>query len=218
MAQIYSKSQVAFTFTAERLLESYENCYFWTFTWIGVYPDWWYGYQWNRFMLCFRTFFGRGIRGVRVVEISPGGHGLHFHAILNRRFNVNMVRRIGRRFGIGRVQVARVDSGTVKYMIKYMRKAYARPIGVRVWGCIGGWKSSRKNSIQVDSPFHRNMKRLIRRNVRLGFNETQKVLAWSKAYGDIKDWPINGRFNRGTDYYLRPTRRYGPKKYTNCPF
>jgi len=115
--------------------------YFWTFTTIEPLADWQAGPVWHRFSVELCNLYGGLLRGLRVVELHAE-HGIHWHALLNRRVWVGEVRRIGARYGIGRVQAKRVrgdGEAAIKYLAKYLSKDGGQMFGgLRRLGAIGG--------------------------------------------------------------------------------
>src|ERR1700761_2560151 len=97
--------------SASRMFELYPSVYFWTFTWPKCMPDWRYVYSWNDFSNALCSFMGRTLYGLRVWEIHPGeySHGLHCHALLNRRINIHIVKRLAKKYGLGHCWVTKAD-------------------------------------------------------------------------------------------------------------
>lgn len=152
-----SKSEVAFRWSCERLFETEERVYFWTFTFTRVMPDWCYSGVWFRFIKEVCDLYGGLLRGVKVVELHQT-RGIHYHALLNRRVWVGEVRRIGKRYGIGRVHVVAADPGAVDYLAKYLSKGHRDENKLHAkcarWGTVGRFKGVRVKDIEVKSSFH----------------------------------------------------------------
>ncbi|SDU18212.1 hypothetical protein SAMN05444156_2455 [Verrucomicrobium sp. GAS474] len=153
-----NKSLVAFQLTCDKLFARYEVLYFWTFTFKEAMPDWYYSRTWNRFWVDFTGHFPDLIRGVKVAEHHKT-HGLHYHAILNQRLPVGLVRRIGSKYGIGRVHVMKCDKGAVGYLEKYLGKQHWKDFhaGCRRWSPVGTWDHTKVSDIVVESDFTRQL-------------------------------------------------------------
>lgn len=150
-----TRSEAAFHLSCEKLFDENDNIYFWTFTFTDVLDDWIYSYRWKGFArtLC-QCLYGGTLLGLRVIEPHES-HGLHYHALLNQRVWVRMVRRIGKRWGIGRVHVEKADRDTARYLAKYLRKgAFNSPVRLSKWGTVGGFKAVRVQDIIVESGFN----------------------------------------------------------------
>lgn len=157
-----TRSEAAFLFSAERLFDQEPELYFWTFTWKDVMPDWYYANSWSRFVDKLSYMYGGTLRGLKVVELHKQ-HGIHYHCLLNKRVWVGEVRRVAERFGLGRVHVKRADRGAITYLSKYLSKQFIskNKLHARVgrWGTIGGFRSCKVKDVEIDSPFHRRIKR-----------------------------------------------------------
>lgn len=153
-----TKTEFAFTCTAGSLFDESDDVYFWTFTLVKGMPDWFYGNTWNHFLRAIEDHIDGNVSGVRVIEPHKQ-HGLHFHALVNRRLSVRFIRRIGKRFGFGRIHVKKADSGAVGYLSKYLTKQFAKEhklhAGIRRWSAFGATRKSRVRDIEVDSPVTR---------------------------------------------------------------
>lgn len=142
------KTRIAYLLTAQGLAkhcqETGQDLYFWTFTTKERLPDWRLSPIWRRFVRDVCNLFRNDefpLTGVRVLERHKSGY-LHYHAIVNRRIPVDMVRSIGARYGIGRVHVAKLNSpkGGLIYAAKYMSKQNrikGRGCRLKIWGTIG---------------------------------------------------------------------------------
>lgn len=153
-----TKTEFAFTCTASSLFAESDDVYFWTFTLVKVMPDWCYGRTWDHFLCAVSQHIDGNVSGVRVLEPHKL-HGLHYHALVNRRLSVHFLRRIGKRFGFGRIHVKRADSGAISYLSKYLTKQFTREhklhAGIRRWSSFGATTKSRVSDIEVDSPLAR---------------------------------------------------------------
>lgn len=155
---MYTKSKAAFIMTCNRMFDNWEDIYFWTFTFKDVYEDSRVMKFWADFSNALCRKMGNMLLGVRVVEVHPGGHGLHFHALLNQRVPMWLVRRVGYRFGIGICWVEKCDRGTAFYLAKYLSKEHQLAPGARHWGTIGGFEACRVRDIEVDSILTHNVR------------------------------------------------------------
>ncbi len=153
-----TKTQFAFTCTAGSLFAESDDVYFWTFTLTKGMPDWWYGRTWLHFLRAVEHHIDGNVSGVRVIEPHKV-HGLHYHALVNRRLSVHFLRRIGKRYGFGRIHVKHADSGAIAYLAKYLTKQFTKEhrlhTGVRRWSSFGATSKSRVCDIEVDSPMAR---------------------------------------------------------------
>lgn len=174
--------------TCQKLFTVYPKCYFWTFTFKDVYPDWWYPQHWDVFCKNLEHLYGGWIPGVRVIEPFPGGHGLHYHAIVGVRVYKGLVDRVGKRVGMGRTHVVKCDINTAFYLAKYLTKKSNLHRGMRKWGMMGGFVGVKKNDIQTDSIFHRNMAELFH-GKKVGFVMSSAVKLRSEIYGPLETWP-----------------------------
>lgn len=223
---MYTKTKAAFLISAFRFFERNPRVYFWTFTFRQVKDDVWYMYQWSEFLRYVQDRHGRIFTGLRVVEAGEGGHGLHFHALVNRRFAVQIMRRLGKRFGIGRIQVVRCDEGAAWYLSKYMGKD-SLPLakGIRRWAAIGGYKPTKVNSVVVESTLTENIRWIQERcKVRqIPYDGFQYVSKQTMLYGVIANWPREKLRCVGTNSAIvnkawSPMKYRGSKYYANRPF
>jgi len=225
----YSKSQAAFVLTCEKLFDTFPKLYFWTFTFKTVMPDWRYSYAWAAFIRDLQNLHGQMILGVKCIEVHPGGHGLHYHAILNVRVNAHIVRRIGKRYGIGRVHVRTCNIGAAYYLVPYLRKEDGLSKGIRRWSTVGGFVGVKKRDIEVDSPYQRNMQRLSGGR-KVGFALATTIYRITQTWGDLESWPDSELAKLGVQadwlrsvtrttkvYALKPDMVYLPKRKRELP-
>jgi len=185
---IMARSKVAFLMSCEKFFATRKRAYFWTFTFPRVMPDHWYPNTWNRFMRKVQDVWPL-VQGLRVVEIHPGGHGLHYHAIVDERLNVHIVRRLWKQCGGGyRIQAQTASRESAMYLAKYIAKSGQLGSGMRRWGCIGGFKGVRCKNLEIDSSFHRNFAVLCGKR-RVPIQESRLIYSLSLLHGDIVDWP-----------------------------
>jgi hypothetical protein len=185
---MYSKSQAAFIMSARKFFSTRRVVYFWTFTFKRVMPDWWYPVAWKRFCTDLHNHYHGFCQGLRVIEIHPGGHGLHYHAILDARLSVHIVRRFGNRVGMGRVQVEVATVGAAEYLAKYLAKRNFLTKGMRKWGTIGGFKAVKARDVVIDSCYHRNQ-RLLGQGRQMTYEVSTWIFQQSILWGDWADWP-----------------------------
>lgn len=152
-----NKSKAAFLLTARGLFEKYPKVYFWTVTFYRLHSDWEGSRLFSKFLDHLREVVGRkGWGGVRVVELHKE-HGIHYHMLVTERLAVDLVRRVGRCYGIGRIQVDRADVDTADYLAKYMSKSGDRARcqsgrRMRKWAAFGDVPRVRVSDLVNDSP------------------------------------------------------------------
>lgn len=161
--KIMTKTLAAFRFTAESFSAEYRPCYFWTFTFTTVMPDWYYCRTWALFFRQLQDLYGGLLRGVKVLEFHKT-HGVHYHCLLNVRIWVGEVRRIGKRYGIGIVHVIRARPDHVAYMAKYLEKDFHQKEQVFAkmarWGTVGGYQGTKVSNIKVEGRFQAHIARV----------------------------------------------------------
>lgn len=154
------RSRHALLFTISRMAKE-GDLYMWTFTLrhrepIDAAIEYW------RRMCTDILIRGLGMRGVRVFELHPRGHGLHVHVVTPCYIHVSEVR--ARLVGTpwGRVHVRKVDSGELgaEYVGKYLRKSKRHPglKGKRLWQTFGGFEGCRVLDVEGDSTLAKRMK------------------------------------------------------------
>jgi len=190
-----TKSEAAFRMSCHKLFSENRRIYFWTFTNKVPVADWQAGPVWHRFSVELCNLYGGLLRGLRVIELHRD-HGIHWHCLLNKRVWVGEVRRIGARYGIGRVHVERADGkGAVDYLAKYLSKK-EKPYGCRVrkWGAVGGFAAVRKVDVVVESSYHTNVKYCLGLNggKRLSFAFVQSIMDVSRNYGVLPPSILEG--------------------------
>jgi hypothetical protein len=155
--KILNKSQAAFVMSCRELFRKEKHVFFWTFTFPRCMPDWYYPRTWNVFMRAIQDQYGGFLQGLRVCEVHENGHGLHYHALINQRISVYIVRRLWAKYGGGHVQVDTATAESAEYLAKYLTKQNPLWPGMRRWGTIGGFRQVKVKSIVVESAFHRNV-------------------------------------------------------------
>lgn len=188
-----SKSKAAFLMSAEKLFNQNKQIYFWTFTFKAVEYDERAMYLWGNYAHALRDFFGHSFQGLRVVEIHGGeySHGLHFHALLNKRISIHIVRRIGKRFGFGRISVEPCDIGAAHYLTKYLSKENELPSGTRKWAPMGGFIPCKVRNVVVESTLSRNIKWVQNHMSKAKFTYAFFIYLNQQThrYGAIENWP-----------------------------
>lgn len=181
------KSKVAFWLTAERLFKSNVHVYFWTFTFAVLHSDTEASKLFTQFLYHLRRSLGGDWGGVRVAELHKE-HGVHFHALINRRLAVDWVRRIGKCHGIGRIHVCKARRDAVDYLGKYLTKQREGPRHeksgrrMRRWAAFGPVARTRVSDLVNDSPMW-----VFRRKEKLGWlgfrNERLLQVCWNRGEG-----------------------------------
>jgi len=183
---MYSKSQAAFIMSAEKLFDGADKVYFWTFTFKDVWPDWYYPPVWNKFMKKLIVVYPF-IRGLRVLEPAER-HGLHYHCLLTPRMNIHLVKRIAKPWGFGRIHVVRCNEETRFYLSKDLVGGNPLWKGMRRWGKGGGFNHVKTCNIEVDSVFHRNVKKLCMGEQK-GFAKIHDIWKRTMIHGPVEEWP-----------------------------
>jgi len=156
-------------------------CYLWTLTFAKTYPDSWCGNMHGRLVTALHhdTRNPRNnlplFAGVRVSELHPSGHGLHFHWVIKGRLPLDLVRKRAKQSGFGHVFIARdkrnrfrkIDVGAAGYLAKYLTKG-DKLKGVRSWACIGNYNGTKTRDIEFDSDSNRVFRAAYRTAKQLG--------------------------------------------------
>lgn len=194
MPYAISKSSAAFYMTCERLFQTQEYVYFWTFTFKNVYADWIYSNAWAGFIRELSNWYGQGLFGVRVIEPHKS-HGLHYHALLNQRIPIGLVRRIGKKYGIGHVWVKRADPGSIGYLAKYLQKAKDNPLhpGMQRWHTVGGFVGVRKNDLVLECLTSNVMRQFSAFMGQIHFGVSCLLYHYARCYGYLGDWTYENR-------------------------
>lgn len=151
-----TKSAAAFQLNAARLWQKGFRVYFWTFTFAELQNDWDALRHFTHFLDHLRKVLGGDWSGVRVAELHKT-HGVHFHALINRRLDVHWVRRIARCHGFGRIHVQVAGPGAAPYLGKYLTKQRSGPLtqsgrSARRWSSFGPLPPTRVKDIVLDCP------------------------------------------------------------------
>lgn len=181
-----NSSQFAFEQSAARLFETHAKIYFWTFTLVETIPDWCYSSVWDRLSRDLQNVYGGTLAGLKVIELHAE-HGIHWHCLLNRRVWVGQVRRIGRRYGVGRVHVKRADQGAIAYLTKYLSKEWKQEHRMFArcarWGTVGRFRGVKIRNVEMSSPWHERMRICQEATGRskFPFIFARAILAWPDA-------------------------------------
>jgi hypothetical protein len=188
---IVVKSRFAFEFTVRKMLRQNPKLYFWTFTFREVHSLKKAMGLWNEFLTLLKRKFG--FRGVRVLELHEE-HGCHFHVIVNRRFRIQTVLSLGKRYGFGRIDVRRIKDAeqAVSYLCKYLSKPRVPCLRrARLWSAFGKIERTRVKDIIVDTPKIRLLRRVMGKpSVEDELNGTQAASLGSK------NWRRESNFQR----------------------
>jgi len=185
------KSRFAFEFTVRKMLRQNPRLYFWTFTFRDVHSLKEAMQLWNEFL----TLLKRKLqfRGVRVLELHDE-HGCHFHVIVNRRYPIETILSLGKRYGFGRIDVRRVKDAnqSVSYLCKYLSKPRVRCLKrARLWSAFGEIERTRVKDVILDTPKVRLLRRIMGKpSVEDELNGTQT------ASFAAKNWRGESNFQR----------------------
>lgn len=147
-----SKQQCAFMWSAEDLRETTGRLYFWTFTFKHTYNLWEYMALWDIFTKAFEHLATeQGLYGIRVCQLHPGGHGLHFHCLFNQYIDARRVWVLCRKWQMG-CDAKKVPQAEwmnhVRYMCRYLtRDAEKFPIHIRRVGSMWGFPMHVKTDV-----------------------------------------------------------------------
>ncbi|OAM88046.1 hypothetical protein OH491_07750 [Termitidicoccus mucosus] len=146
-----NKSKVAFIMSVEKLFDESEHVYMWTLTFREVMPVWWYMNTHTLFVREVQKWY-KNFKGLRVTEVHDM-HGIHYHWLVDTWMDADLIRMIGKRFGIGRVHVVEADRGAALYLAKYMSKKGQAPMFRKLskWGTLGGFVPCRVGDIEIQS-------------------------------------------------------------------
>jgi hypothetical protein len=190
-----SKSHAAFLMTVRQLFTDYPKIYFWTFTFKAVYHDWQYSGLWARIIKEVAYHYrGEGFFcGVRVLEAHKE-HGLHYHALLNVRIPVEMVRRIGERWGLGRIHVQRATPESAFYLGKYLTKDETKLYrGIARWATVGGYCGVKVKDVELRSNAVDAVRAFSDKLGQLDFRLTRIIFTFATMFGPIASWEFDTR-------------------------
>lgn len=179
-----TKTKAAFQLTAQGLFERFPRVYMWTVTFACVQSDWEGSKRFSAFLKHLREVVGKGWGGVRVCELHKD-HGVHFHMLVTERLAVDLVRRVGRCHGIGRIHVCRARPESGAYLAKYLSKQKEGPRHesgrkMRRWAAFGEVPRVRVSDLVNDRPMW-----VFRREKNLPFlnYKAEKILERCWDYG-----------------------------------
>ena len=159
------KSRIAFQFSMENFKT---GLFLWTFTWPKPMGPKEGSRLWGNFLRGKSRSSPHGFNacfpfaaGLRVFEMHPGSdryvpglsHGLHVHAIIDRRLPVEIMRSIWEdEANGGRIHVRAIPAERAMYIGKYLAKQRVECMkGMRLWAPIGRAETSKVKDIVVDS-------------------------------------------------------------------
>jgi hypothetical protein len=183
------KSRFAFEFTVRKMLRQNPKLYFWTFTFREVHSLATAMRLWNQLL----TVLKRSLqfRGVRVLELHEE-HGCHFHVITNKRFQIEELLALGKRYGFGRTNVKRVTdpAQAVSYLCKYLSKPRARCLRrARLWSAFGKIERTRVRDVVLDTEKMRLLRRIIGKpSVQDELNGTESPVVEPKRWGPERNF------------------------------
>jgi len=180
---------MAFLFSAQKLISQSPRATFFTFTFVKYHNVDDAHKAWNSIQAeCRRKF--RNWRGIRVTEVHPGGHGIHFHCLFAGYIPLHPLKSVASRFGFGDIKPLEVGPGTPHYLAKYLRKPQPMLGRRRKWGMIGGFKGSRVRDIEVKSLLAENCRAV---RAKLGVWGRQlflMVASYTSKFGHVTEWPV----------------------------
>jgi len=222
-----SKSHAAFLHSVAKMYENWPGeVYMWTFTFKKYQSDERAMMRWKELSRKLQDEFPL-LRGIRVVEVHPGGgihnlsHGLHFHCLFNRRVSIHWLKRIASKYDFGRTSVRKVPEAEARYIGKYLTKAQPELAkGARRWGTIGWSGATKVRDIQPESNFHTNLQKIQKLT---GANQLSPDIIHScfvntRLFGELKNWPVQKFYysNRAQDFFESDDWRkhFGPREGT----
>lgn len=163
-----NRSKAAFRLSVQTFFEQVERgehqAFLWTFTLKKVISVADAFKAWNKFAKALWKYGlhpetgEQTIVGIRVAEFHPGGHGVHFHVLINRRIPIQAVRRRAEQYGFGWIDVRRAHCGKGTlggYLSKYLSKRDRPPCfkGRRLWQAFGQWGQTKCKDVVIKSEF-----------------------------------------------------------------
>jgi len=222
-----NKTKAAFLLTCDKLFHHADGkrarrVYMWTLTFRTVISDEIAFKCWNHLntLLVRRYRPTMELPGVRVVEVHPGGHGLHFHVLIAARLPIDEVRKMAIIAGFGRIHVQKCKRGAAEYCAKYLSKKDdgLKPY-TRRWGMFAGFKGTRVRDIVCESELAENCRavhKVVGKWSRELFVAVNRLTA---KFGHVLDWPTfppladRVQFERGdswlpdwAEHVIRPVR------------
>src|ERR1035437_28078 len=139
----------AFMLSMDRMLplltKTKKGCsyvYLWTFTFKEVLNTKEASRRWNHFTTIFkRQFPTTPMLRVFELHMAEYSHGLHVHALLPFRLDVNQIRKLSERAKFGRIHTKIIDSNKgqnylAKYLIKQRKEMPKCLRGMRLWAAV----------------------------------------------------------------------------------
>lgn len=150
-----TREQWALVFSMERLASVTGELYQWLFTFKDVHCLWHYPQIWHRFQFDLEHHVPVGCLGIRVLELHPGGHGVHYHCAFSDRIDARSVWRVARKHGMNWISGKRWHGPPETlglYLAKYLGKGFKRrlPVQIRRWGGIFGMPCCRVGDVRTD--------------------------------------------------------------------
>lgn len=192
-----NRSGIACWWSILNLVQTDFPCYLWTLTTAETLPHSYYGEFHKNLMrdLGHKArdgFLPKNWGGVRVVEVHPNGHGLHFHWVMRGYLPIKVVRDCTTRAGFGRIHVDPdpVSPKAASYLAKYLTKG-ERIFGVRAWACIGNYDGVKTRDVEFDSDTARVFRRVFRAATDQGYDNRQAFImarlcsTWYEANPEI---------------------------------
>jgi hypothetical protein len=133
----------------DSLFERSSHVYMWTFTFPETLHAWLAAHSWLTLWQKLNNYYGR-CSGVRVMEFHRD-HGIHFHVLIDRRVSIDVVRRMCRQCGFGRVHVCEIRREDRYYVAKYVNKDRDMPQGLRRWASFGTKHKTRCRDLEMRS-------------------------------------------------------------------
>lgn len=177
-------------------------CYLWTLTFPKTYNDAWCGQMHSRLVRYLNKdakrhpqYFSHGFGAVRVCEVHPDGHGLHYHWVIRGRIQLSYFRHRARQCGFGHIFIARhankrfrrVDAGVAAYLAKYLLKA-DKVTGIRSWACLGDYVGTKTRDVEFDSRKNRVFRQAYANAKTAGGTRPQ---CYSAAVIEARNWEHN---------------------------
>lgn len=127
--------------------------------------------------------------GVKVVEVHPGGHGVHFHWVVKPRIPIKVLLSIGRECGFGRISVHEkpATEKLAKYLVKYLCKG-EKLSGLKRWSCIGDFKGVKAADVEFLSDSVQVFRDAYREAIKAG---KPRGAAWRHAKAEQRKFDHN---------------------------
>jgi hypothetical protein len=188
-----AKSKFAFEQSVEKLFRDSQEVYFWTLTFVKV--PWCHSdalHKWQKLHQALRKHEPL-MKGLRVTELHKS-HGIHFHLLLDERVGIDLITRLSRPWGFGRIEVKIADLGSATYLSKYLSKQYMEDTpsfrGRRRWGVIGKLSATRCSDLVYETDYTRNRAFFGASKRQLHFNLHRAMANYSHLFGEYESWPL----------------------------